>query len=162
MCIELVMPSKPSHPLTPPSYPALRLSPQIEVKVIALNMSTKKLFLPCPGHCKQCCDEHWDTCVFLKYGFLRVNAQQWDCWAIQQYNYHMLILFLFFKEPAYYSPQRFYQIAFLSAVQEGSLFSTFSPAYTVCRFFDDGHSDQCEVIYTADSFCYTAETNTKL
>ena len=26
------------------------------------------------------------------------------------------------------------------------LFSTPSPAFTVCRFFDDGHSDQCEVI----------------
>ena len=53
-------------------------------------------------------------------------------------------------------------LAFLSAEQEGSLFSTRSPTYTVCRFFDDCHSDQCEVIYTADSFCYTAKTNTKL
>ena len=28
----------------------------------------------------------------------------------------------------------------------GSLFSTPSPAFTVCRLFNDGHSDQCEVI----------------
>ena len=28
----------------------------------------------------------------------------------------------------------------------GFLFSTSSPARIVCRFFDDGHSDQCEVI----------------
>ena len=34
-------------------------------------------------------------------------------------------------------------------VQEGSLFSTPSPAFIVCRFFDDGHSDWCEVI----SYC---------
>ena len=27
----------------------------------------------------------------------------------------------------------------------GSLFSTSSPAFIVCRFFDDGHSDWCEV-----------------
>ena len=27
-----------------------------------------------------------------------------------------------------------------------SLFSTLSPAFIVCRLFDDGHSDQCEVI----------------
>ena len=27
-----------------------------------------------------------------------------------------------------------------------SLFSTSSPAFIVCRFFDDGHSDRCEVI----------------
>ena len=31
-------------------------------------------------------------------------------------------------------------------MQEGSLFSTPSPAFLVCRFFDDGHSDWCEVI----------------
>ena len=31
-------------------------------------------------------------------------------------------------------------------VQEGSLFSTPSPAFVVCRLFDDGHSDRCEVI----------------
>ena len=31
-------------------------------------------------------------------------------------------------------------------MQERSLFSTPSPAFIVCRFFDDGHSDQCEVI----------------
>ena len=27
-----------------------------------------------------------------------------------------------------------------------SLFSTRSPAFIICRSFDDGHSDQCEVI----------------
>ena len=32
------------------------------------------------------------------------------------------------------------------SVQEGSPFSTFSPAFVVCRLFDDGHSDQCEMI----------------
>ena len=30
--------------------------------------------------------------------------------------------------------------------KEGSLFSTPSPEFIVCRFFDDGHSDWCEVI----------------
>ena len=30
--------------------------------------------------------------------------------------------------------------------QEGSLSSTPSPAFIVSRFFDDGHSDRCEVI----------------
>ena len=28
--------------------------------------------------------------------------------------------------------------------KEGSLFSTLSPAFTVCRFLDDGHSDCCQ------------------
>ena len=31
-------------------------------------------------------------------------------------------------------------------MQEGSFFSTLSPVFIVCRFFDDGHSDWCEVI----------------
>ena len=31
-------------------------------------------------------------------------------------------------------------------MQEGSLSSTPSPAFIVCRLFDDGHSDQCEMI----------------
>ena len=31
-------------------------------------------------------------------------------------------------------------------MQEGSLFSTPSPAFIVCRLFDDGHSDWCEVV----------------
>ena len=31
-------------------------------------------------------------------------------------------------------------------MQEGSLFSTPSPGFIVCRGFDDGHSDRCEVI----------------
>jgi len=31
-------------------------------------------------------------------------------------------------------------------VQKGFLFSTSSPAFIICRCFDYGHSDQCEVI----------------
>ena len=38
-------------------------------------------------------------------------------------------------------------------MQEGSLFSTPSPAFIVCRFFDDGHSDWCEVIPHCSLIC---------
>ena len=31
--------------------------------------------LPCSGYCKQCCDEHWDTCVSFTSGLLGVYAQ---------------------------------------------------------------------------------------
>ena len=44
------------------------------------------------------------------------------------------------------SPQWLYQFAFPPTVWEASLFSIPSPAFIVYRFFDDGHSDQCEVI----------------
>ena len=32
-------------------------------------------------------------------------------------------------------------------MQERSLFSTPSAAFIVCRLFNDGHSDQCDMIY---------------
>ena len=40
-----------------------------------------------------------------------------------------------------------HQFTFPSTVQEGSLFSTLSPAFTICGFFDGGHSDQWEMIF---------------
>ena len=39
-----------------------------------------------------------------------------------------------------------YQFTFPPAMQEGSLFSTPSPAFIVCRLFGDGHSDWYEVV----------------
>ena len=41
---------------------------------------------------------------------------------------------------------RLYQFTCPPKMQECSLFSTSSPAFVVCIFFDDGHSDQGEVI----------------
>ena len=32
---------------------------------------TSRLF-PCPGYRKECCSDHWSTCVFLNYGFLSI------------------------------------------------------------------------------------------
>ena len=46
----------------------------------------------------------------------------------------------------YSSPQWLYQFTFPPTVQEDILFSTPSPVIIVCRFFDDGYCDQCEVI----------------
>ena len=59
---------------------------------------------------------------------------------------HMVVLFLVFKESPYCLPQWLYQFTFPPTVQECSLFSTPSPAFTVCRLLDDGHSDGCKVI----------------
>ena len=38
------------------------------------------------------------------------------------------------------------QFTFSPSVQESSLFSTPFPAFIVCRLFDEGHYDWCEVI----------------
>ena len=52
----------------------------------------------------------------------------------------------FLKECPYHLPYWLYQFTFPPTVQELFFFSTTSPAFTVCRLFDDGHSDWCEVI----------------
>ena len=96
--------------------------------------------LPCSSSCKQCCNEQWDTCVFFNFGFLRVYAQEWDCWVIW-WCYSQ-----FFKESPYRLPQWLCQFTFPPTVEERSLFSTPSPTFVVCRLFDDGHSHRCELI----------------
>ena len=58
---------------------------------------------------------------------------------------HMLVLFLVSKGTSILSPLRLHEFTLPPMVQEGSLFSTSSPAFIVCRLFDDGHSNQCEV-----------------
>ena len=62
--------------------------------------------LPCPSYCKQCCNEHWGTCVSFNSGFLGVYAQQWDCWVVWQFYYQ------FFKEsPLWYIHTMEYYLA---------------------------------------------------
>ena len=92
--------------------------------------------LPCSSYYKQCCNEHWGIYVFFDFDFLRVYAQEWDCWVIRWFYSW------FFRESPYHLPQWLYQFTFLLAMQEGPLFSTPSPAFIACRLFDDGHSDQ--------------------
>ena len=47
--------------------------------------------LPCPSYCKQCCDEHWGTCISFNSGFLSVYAQQWDCWVMWQFYFQFFL-----------------------------------------------------------------------
>ena len=69
-----------------------------------------------------------------------VYAQQWDCWVIRQFYLQ------FFKESPHSSTQWLYQFAFPPTVQEGSLFSTPSPAFIACKLLDRSYSDWCEVV----------------
>ena len=59
---------------------------------------------------------------------------------------HMVVLFLVFKGISIPSSIVAVSIYISTNVQEHSLFSTPPPAFIVCRLFDDGHSDWCEVI----------------
>ena len=59
---------------------------------------------------------------------------------------HMVVLFLVLYEISILSSRVAVSITFPPTVQESSIFSTPSPAFNVCRLFDVGHSDWCEVI----------------
>ena len=39
-----------------------------------------------------------------------------------------------------------------TTLYEGSLLSTPSPAFVICRLFNDGHSEQCVVCYVLHSY----------
>ena len=79
-------------------------------------------------------------CLFFSFGFLRVYAWEWDCWVIQWFYSSFL------KESPCHLPWWLYQFTFSPTMQECSFFSTLSPAFIVCRHFDDGHSNWCKVI----------------
>ena len=59
---------------------------------------------------------------------------------------YMVVLFLAFKGISIPSSIVVVSIYIPPTVQEHSLFSTPSPAFLAYRLFDDGHSNQCEVI----------------
>ena len=77
---------------------------------------------------------------FFNFGSLRVYTQEWGWWVIYWF-YSWLC-----KYSPYCSLQWLYQFTFPLTVQEGSLFFTPSPAFIVCRLFNDGHPDWCEVM----------------
>ena len=52
--------------------------------------------------------------------------------------------FFFFKGNSVLSSR--VAVSIYIPISSATLFSTSSPAFIVCRFFDDGHSDWCEVM----------------
>ena len=59
---------------------------------------------------------------------------------------HMVVLFLVFKGISILSSTVAVSIYIPTNSARVCIFSTPSPAFIVCRLFDDGHSDLCEVI----------------
>ena len=40
------------------------------------------------------CCEHWGACIFLNYGFLWMDVQEWDCWILSFLKWMMLLTML--------------------------------------------------------------------
>ena len=57
---------------------------------------------------------------------------------------HTVALFLVSKGRPSCSAQWLHQSTVPPITQEGSVFPTPSPVFILCRYFDDGHSVQCE------------------
>ena len=60
---------------------------------------------------------------------------------------HMVVLCIDFQGVSILFSIVIVPAAFPPTVQEGSLFSTPSPAFVTCGLINDGHSDWCEVVF---------------
>ena len=77
------------------------------------------------------------------YVFELMSLFSLDIYTGVEWLDYMVVLFL--DKPPYCFPQWLPQFTVPPTVYKGSLFSTSSPAFLVCRFFGNGHSDRCEV-----------------
>ena len=75
-----------------------------------------------------------------------VHASFWICVFFRYICNHMVALLLVLKGTSTLFSKWLHQFAFPLTVCKGSLFSTPSLAFTVCRLLDDGCSDWCEVV----------------
>ena len=101
------------------------------------------------------------TILFIKFWEWRTDVEgilsSWCWWCFAHVSFWIMvfsvicsivvILFLeFFKGISVLFSKWLYQFTFPSTMQGNSLPSTPSPAFIVCRFFDDGCSDQCRLL----------------
>ena len=102
---------------------------------------TFRLF-PCFGYYKQWCYGHRVVCIFLNYSFIWIYAQEWDCWNLWQ----VYFIFLRNLQTVFHNSCTNTHSHIPLTVQQDSLVSTPHPAFVICRLFNDGHSDQCEIL----------------
>ena len=116
--------------------------PLLHQHIFFLNQPTRLApgLFPRLGYCKQCCYEHQSICIFSNSEF----SSFLDIYLRVGLLDHMAALLLF-KELPYCFPQWLHHFTLPPTEQKGSLSSTPSPAFVICRLFAS-HSDRYEVI----------------
>ena len=100
--------------------------------------------LPYSSYCKQCCNEQWDTWGFF-FSFFQFWFPQGICLGVGLLGY-MVVLFLVFKGISIISSIVAVSIYIPTNSARVLPFLKAYPTFIVCRLFDVGHSDWCEVI----------------
>ena len=123
--------------------------------------------LPCLGYCKWSESEVAQSCLTRcdpmdcslsgssVHGIFQARVLEWIAISVLQWMLGCMYLFglefsslldicLVVVPPIYIPP----------AMEEGSLFSTPSVAFIICRHFDDSHSDWCEVIHHCNFYLH--------
>ena len=107
-----------------------------------VGTTSLSLSISCPSYCKQCCNGHWGT--ILGYNSFNSGFLSCVCPAVGIAGLYGNFIPIFLRNLHTVLHSGCINLH-CRQLQKVSIFSTFSPEFIVCRFFDDGYSDLCEI-----------------
>ena len=94
--------------------------------------------LPCPSYCKQYCYECWGTCIFFNFWKRFWSTQSTMLSSGIDMSYGIFIP-SFIRNP--------YTVFHSGCINLHSLSFTPSPAFIICKYFDDVHCARYEIFH---------------